>query len=220
MRNPNEEVKSFGVGKLAITQRILKLLIVWILTPRGSNHATLTEEDLMLLYCLVNKVKVDWVFTMKDHMFKAQKLNDYKLPYAILISRMIEFFELDVVDELTENLKQSSEIREPMLHCIGLQKLDGAWTYKGGDSVGARTSGIGAQEDAEDPEPKAAAPMLPSVPLAPQEEAMSTFERMVLSSLDNMTEEQRAHHEYCITHFTQLYQQIGDIHDTLNNFNL
>jgi len=69
---PNEEVKSFGVGKLAITPRILKLLIVWILTLRGNNHATLTEEDLTLLYCLINKVKVDWVLTMKDHMFKAQ----------------------------------------------------------------------------------------------------------------------------------------------------
>jgi len=102
MRNPNEEVKSFGVGKLAITPRILKFMIVWILTPRGNNHATLTEEDLMLLYCLVNKVKVDWLFTMKDHMFKAQKLNDYKLPYAILISRMLEFFEVDLVDELAE----------------------------------------------------------------------------------------------------------------------
>jgi len=76
MRNLNEKVKSFGVGKLAITPRILKLLIVWILTPRANNHATLTEEDLMFLYCLINKVKVDWIFIMKDHMFKAQKLND------------------------------------------------------------------------------------------------------------------------------------------------
>jgi len=71
MRNPNEEVKSFGVGKFAMTPRILKLLIVWILTPRDNNHATLTKEHLMLLYCLINRVKVDWVFTIKDHMFKA-----------------------------------------------------------------------------------------------------------------------------------------------------
>jgi len=38
--------------------------------------------------------------------------------------------------------------------------------------------------------------------------------------LDNMTEEQQARYEYCVTHFTQLHQQIDDIHDTLNNFNL
>jgi len=54
MRKPNEEVKSFGVGKLEMTLRILKLLIVWILTPRDNNHATLTKKDLMLLDCLIN----------------------------------------------------------------------------------------------------------------------------------------------------------------------
>jgi len=55
---------------------------------------------------------------------------------------MIEFFEVDVVDELTESLKQSSEINQSMLNRIGLQKVNGAWTYKGGDSEGAGTSGV------------------------------------------------------------------------------
>jgi len=101
MRNPLEEVKSFGVGKLAITPLILKLLIVWIITPRGCNHATFTKEDLMLLYCLINRVKVNWVFTIKNHMIKLERLTDYKLPYAILISRMLEFFEVDLEHELS-----------------------------------------------------------------------------------------------------------------------
>jgi len=88
-----------------MTPRILKLLIVWIITPRGNNHVTLTKEDLMLLYRLMKKVRVNWVFTMKDHMSKAQKLNDYKLSYVVLVSRMLEFFEVDLVDELAETLK-------------------------------------------------------------------------------------------------------------------
>jgi len=162
---------------------------------------------------------VDRVFTMKDHMFKVQKLNDYRLPYAILISRMIKFFEVDVVDELTESLKQSSEINQSMLNRIGLQKVNGAWTYKGGDNEGVGTSGVAGQEDAEVPEPTTVT-MLPFVSSAPQEEPMSSFERLMISRIDNITEEQRAHHEYCVMHFTQLHQQIDDIHDTLNNFNL
>jgi len=120
MRNLGEDVKLFGVGKLAMTPSILKLLIVWILTPRGCNHATLTKEDLMRLYCLMNRVRVNWVFTMKDHMMKARNLNGYKLPYAILVSRMLEFFKVDLVDELAESLKQTSEINHSMLNHIGL----------------------------------------------------------------------------------------------------
>jgi len=149
MRNPAEEVKSFGVGKLAITPRILELLIVWIITPRDSNHATLIEEDLMLLYCLMNRIKVNWVFTMMDHMSKAKKLNNYKLPYAILISRMLEFFEVDLIDELAENLKQTTKINYSMLNRIDLHKVNGSWTYKGIDGDGSGSSGIAGQDEVE-----------------------------------------------------------------------
>jgi len=62
--------------------------------------------------------------------------------------------------------------------------------------------------------------MTPFVPQATREETMSSFERMMIERLDNMTEEQHRHHEYCVTHFQQLHQQVDDIHDTLNNFNL
>jgi len=156
---------------------------------------------------------------MKDHMFKAQKLNDYKLSYAILISRMIEFFELDLVDEPAQNLKQTSEINHSMLNRIGLQKVNVAWTYKGGDGEGVGSSGVAGQEDSKVHNPTTT-PVLPFEPQAPREEVMSSFERLMISRLDNMIEEQRMHHEYCVTHFQQLHQQIDDIHDTFNNFNL
>ena len=97
--------------------------------------------------------------------------------------------------------------------------MNGAWTYKGRDSEGAGSNGVAGQEDAEIPEPTTA-PMIPFVALAPQQEPMSSFERLMIYRMDSMTEEQRSHHEYCVTHFTQLHQQIDDIHNTLNNFNL
>ena len=50
--------------------------------------------------------------------------------------------------------------------------MNGAWTYKGGDSEGAGTSGVSAQEDEEMPDSEVAAAMLPFVPPAPQQEPM------------------------------------------------
>jgi len=83
--------------------------------------------------------------------------------------------------------------------------VDGAWTYKGGDSEGAESSGVAGQEDVAVPEPTTT-PMLPFVPPAPQEEPMSNFERLMISRMDSITDEQRAHHEYYVTHFTHLHQ--------------
>ena len=44
--------------------------------------------------------------------------------------------------------------------------MNEAWTYKGGDSEGAGSSGVAGQEDAELPD-TTGAPMLPFVPPTP-----------------------------------------------------
>jgi len=57
LRNPNSSMRSYSVGGLSIIPRLLSYIVIWILTPRGFNHVVLTEEDLILMYCLVNKIK-------------------------------------------------------------------------------------------------------------------------------------------------------------------
>jgi len=39
--------------------RILEFIIMWILTPRGHNHVVLHEEDLILMNCIMNQIKVN-----------------------------------------------------------------------------------------------------------------------------------------------------------------
>jgi len=56
VRNHAEPVARFHVGNLTIIPRLLAYIIAWQLTPRGSNHATLHEEDLILLYCIMNQL--------------------------------------------------------------------------------------------------------------------------------------------------------------------
>ena len=36
--------------------RILAFIIMWILTPKGSNHDVLTKEYLLLMYCFMKKI--------------------------------------------------------------------------------------------------------------------------------------------------------------------
>ena len=64
--------------------------------------------------------------------------------------------------------------------------MNGTWTYKGGDAEGAGSSGVVGQEDAENPK-HTAGPMIPLVPLVPQQEPMSSFGRLMISRMGNMT---------------------------------
>jgi len=59
LRNTNSTMRSYSVGGLSIIPRLLSYIVIWILTPRGFNHAVLTEDDLILMYSLVNKIKVN-----------------------------------------------------------------------------------------------------------------------------------------------------------------
>jgi len=59
LRNPNSSMRSYSVGGLSIIPRLLAYIVIWIFTPRGFNHVVLIEDDLILMYCLINKIKVN-----------------------------------------------------------------------------------------------------------------------------------------------------------------
>jgi len=57
LKNPQAKVRNFSVGGLKLNEKLIALIVTWMLTVRGSNHSVLTEEDLVYMYCIMNKVK-------------------------------------------------------------------------------------------------------------------------------------------------------------------
>jgi len=54
---------------------------------------------------LLNKIKVNWINVIKKHIFKIEKKPKYRIPYVVLISNFIEYFEVDVEGEVVEAVK-------------------------------------------------------------------------------------------------------------------
>ena len=86
LKNPQYKVRNFSVGGMKLNERMVAFIVSWMLTPRGSNHSIITEEDLVLIYCIMNKIKINWIHIIKEHMQKSTRLNDYHYPYVILIT--------------------------------------------------------------------------------------------------------------------------------------
>jgi len=122
VRNPTEPVVRFLAGNLTLIPRLLAHIIAWQLTPRGSNHVVLHEEDLILLYCIINQLKVNWVSTMVEHMLKSTRLPGYRFPYAIFVSKLIHYFEVDTTNEKNDTIKPASEIDNSTLMKMGFHK--------------------------------------------------------------------------------------------------
>ena len=149
MKNPQAQVRTCSVGGLKLDERVLALIVTWILTPRGSNHSVLTEEDLVYIYYIMKKVKINWIHIIKEHMQKSMRLSDYHYPYAVLISKFLLYFEVNLEDETSKLVKSTQEVNNGSLRKIGFTKINRRWVSKDGDHGGS-SSAATANFDEED----------------------------------------------------------------------
>jgi len=143
------EESTSSVGGLKLDERVLALIVTWILTPRGTNHFVLTEEDLVYIYCIMKKVKINWIHIIKEHMQKSMRLSDYHYPYAVLISKFLLYFEVNLEDETSKLVKSTQEVNNGSLRKMAFTKINGRWVSKDGDH-GDSSSAAAADFDEED----------------------------------------------------------------------
>ena len=120
------------MGGLKLNERFIAFIVSWMQTPRCTNHSTLTE-DLVLIYCIMKKIKVNWIHIFKEHMQKSMRLSDYHYPYVILISKFMHYFEIDLEEELSEVVKPSHEVNNGSLRKMRFIKVEDKWVSKDGE---------------------------------------------------------------------------------------
>jgi len=146
LKNQNVQVRTCLVGGLKLYERVLALIVTWILIPRGNNHFVLIEEDLVYIYCIMKKIKINWIHIIKEHMQKATRLSDYHYPYVVLISKFLLYFEMNLEDETSELVKSTQEMNSGSLSKMRFTKINGKWVSKYGDH-GASSSAAAADFD-------------------------------------------------------------------------
>jgi len=124
LRNPHAAMRGFNVGGLGMNPMIIVFVIVWLLTSRGHNHAVLIEEHIILMHCIINNMKVNWVHVMKEHMIKSKKLTNFNILYVVLVSKMIEYFRVELDGELTKIVKLHNEITTTIVHNTGIKEIN------------------------------------------------------------------------------------------------
>ena len=116
MRRADQEIgRQLLAEPLKIDERLLHYLIVWILCPRGTNHAQCSEADLMIIYAMLNHIPIYWPSIILDTMLKAKRLPQYPLPYSLLISRVCEYKGVTVSDEHSHKTTATNKITENSL---------------------------------------------------------------------------------------------------------
>jgi len=89
----------------------------------------------------------------RDHMLQAKRLTNFRLPYGVLVSKFIEYFGIDVKDELEESIGLLNHTSNQNLHKMGFLKVENGWTTAGVVVGGAHDHEAGPSGTNQEEEP-------------------------------------------------------------------
>ncbi|MED6208954.1 hypothetical protein PIB30_049901 [Stylosanthes scabra] len=90
----------YHISRMTTVHRLLLYAISYMLMPRKSNHGTATEEDLILLWAMMNEKQVNWPYLMAHKLvnYSHCKVNSaLGLPH--LWTKVFQMIPLDVSQE-------------------------------------------------------------------------------------------------------------------------
>jgi len=156
----------------------------------------------------MNKVKIIWINTIKEHMQKAMRLCDFHYPYAILIYKFLHYFEVDIEGELAKVIKPSREINSGSLSKMGFTKIGGRWVSKDDDQAGPSGTNEGDETEAttmqDEPAAETQEGVHHNINMDERMLNMSYFERQMINRMDTFADNQRNLYEMCESRFTNM----------------
>ncbi|MED6177246.1 hypothetical protein PIB30_096359, partial [Stylosanthes scabra] len=92
------------------------LFITYMLVPRSGNHGLILDEDLEIMWRMVNGQQINWVHMFVTHMRRIKPGNSKGLPYAILWTAIFKYVGID--------LSQADKKRLGYNNCIDTHVLN------------------------------------------------------------------------------------------------
>ncbi|MED6226853.1 hypothetical protein PIB30_107782 [Stylosanthes scabra] len=107
--------------------RTLLYLVTYVLEPRVFGHGNVADEDLVLMWAMVNEIKINWPFLILHHMLRIKgKDTSASIGYLCLWTRIFNHLGVDVSNENVKHLNAQCEINDATLHHMGRGKEEEA----------------------------------------------------------------------------------------------
>jgi hypothetical protein len=98
--NPSiEEAYRPKISKLTLESRIIHHIITHNILPRSGSYEYISYLDLFIIWCILNKVKLDLAFYIGWHMDTCVKKKNGALPYGLHITTILNHFRVNVSGE-------------------------------------------------------------------------------------------------------------------------
>jgi hypothetical protein len=98
--NPSiEEAYRPKLSKLTLESRLIHYIIIHNILPMSGSYEYISYLDLFIIWCILNKVKLDLAFYIGWHMDACVKKKNDALPYGLHITTILDHFRVNVSGE-------------------------------------------------------------------------------------------------------------------------
>ncbi|MED6119486.1 hypothetical protein PIB30_012393 [Stylosanthes scabra] len=98
-------------GRKEIPPRTLLYLVTYVLEPRVTGHGNVADEDIVLMWAMVNEVKINWPYLILHHMLRLKEKYTFGgIGYLCLWTRIFNHLGIDVSNENVKTMNVRSEI--------------------------------------------------------------------------------------------------------------
>ncbi|MED6139686.1 hypothetical protein PIB30_086125 [Stylosanthes scabra] len=132
----------YAISRMSTDHRLLLYVLSYVLLPRKSNHGSASEEDLLILWAMVQEKQIHWPYMMAYRMLRySQGKPTSFLAHAHLWTRIFEISPLDLTREEDVEPEISHAISSKNIHQMRRNLVD---------HIGvAENAGVDAMVDAQ-----------------------------------------------------------------------
>ncbi|MED6188986.1 hypothetical protein PIB30_091193 [Stylosanthes scabra] len=179
MREPRLEQAvpgKYAVSRISTDHRLLLYVLSYVLLPRKSNHGTATEEDLLILWAIVNEKQIHWPYLMANRLFRySQGRATSFLGLAHLWIGLFEIAQLDLSREEVVNPGSANIITSKNINQMRRNLVDQADAAEG---VGEDAAGDMPMPDTQPQPTVGTSSQVPTETEEPSQEQLEVIEFM------------------------------------------
>uniref|UniRef100_A0A2N9ED73 Uncharacterized protein n=1 Tax=Fagus sylvatica TaxID=28930 RepID=A0A2N9ED73_FAGSY len=117
--------------ELTLESRLIHHIIAHNILPRSGSYEYTSYLDLFILWCILNKVKLDLAFYIGWHMDTCVKKKNGALPYGLQITTILNHFGVDLSGEKeTRDVSHKDVYGETTMRQMRYEFKDDTWVKK------------------------------------------------------------------------------------------
>ena len=119
------------ISELTLESRLIHHIITHNILPRSGSYEYISYLDAFIIWCILNKVKLDLAFYIGWHMETCVKKKNGALPYGLHITTILTHFGVDFSGEKeTRDVTHTDVYGETTMKQMRYEAVDDTWVKK------------------------------------------------------------------------------------------